>query len=129
MTLNAEKVVALVDKWVCALGLGPEWAVGVKINETKKFCNKKDRDAMAFTVVREAYFEADIAFNAWHYINKDSAFLDLVCCHEVLHILMNKMGLLIDEALGDNTELSDIIQENVIEHVSRALIKLQDAPK
>ncbi len=125
--LDAEHVTQLVDKWRERLGLGLQWSIAVKVNEQKADCKKGYRDCFAFTEVEEAYFTADITFNAWRFETKgkDDAFVDLVACHEVLHVVLHKLEHLTDEAIGSD-HIGTILTENAVELISRALLKLQD---
>ncbi len=134
LEIDPERVTALVDKWRELLGLGREWSLGVKVAETPEDLEPDDReehrDSFAFTRVEEAYFIADITFCAWRLRekDKDNSYLDLVACHEVTHVVLHKLEALAAVALGArNSGLCTILTENAVEHVSRALVRLQDA--
>jgi hypothetical protein len=122
--LTEEKVIELVDKWRLRLNISPQWSIGIHLIDEKKKSKKSLRDAYASTTVSEEYFQADITFNGWMFEEKDDEFLDLVACHEVLHIIFNKQEVLVTKALGEgNEELADILNENIAEIISRALVK------
>lgn len=124
MKITIEHLTELVDKWRNKLGLGLEWSIGVHLIEEKKKSKKSLRGAYASTVTDEAYFQADITFNGWMFEKKDEDFLNLVTCHEILHIVFNKQDILVKKALGeDNEEIAEILTENLAETISRALVK------
>jgi hypothetical protein len=126
--LDPEHITLLVDKWRERLGIGLQWTIGVKVIDERKDGTKGYRDCFAFTEVEEAYFTADITFNGWRFPGKDDAYVDLVACHEVLHILLHKLEHLTDQALGDE-HIGNILTENVVELISRALVALQDGKR
>lgn len=123
--LDPEHLIGLIDKWRDRLGLGTEWSIGLKVIEDRKDGKKGFRDAFAYTEVDEAYFQADVTFHAWRFDGKDDAFVDLVACHEVLHVRLHKLEHLASRALEDE-HLVTILTENVVEYISRALVRLQN---
>lgn len=123
--MDKRKLCGLIEKWRGVLGLSEHWSIGVKVNTKPSDAPEEFRDAFAYTEVEEAYFQADISFNEWRFASKDDEYLDLVACHEVLHIVMHKVEGLVEQALGDNEELATILNENTVEILSRALLKIQ----
>ncbi len=123
--LDPEHLTNLVDKWRDRLGVGPHWTIVIKLAVEKGEVKRRQRGNFAFTGVDEAYFQADITFCAWNFEDKDDDYVDLVACHEVLHIVLHKLEHLAELGLGDDDYLHTILTENVVETISRALCALQ----
>ncbi len=120
--LGEEHVARLVEKWRARL-LASEWSLGVRVLPDCD-TDEDNKDAFAYTMVDAPYFVAKITFNAKRFSGKDEAFLDLVACHEVLHVVLHESEHLVARALKDQ-HMADVVCENAVERLSRALVRLQ----
>ncbi len=126
LNLDEERVALLVHKWRLLL-LPAEWSLGVRVLDE---CPESDResyaDAFAYTEVEGAYFSAKITFLRRRFADKDGDFLDLVACHEVLHVVLHMSEHLVGRACKKDKHTAEVVTENAVEILSRAFLKLQN---
>lgn len=128
MKIDPVKLQARVNFWRKLFQLDAMWDIRIHIVQAHEPIPEDAKDAAGTCVPDSSYFQADVTFYETNVSN--SAELDEVVCHELLHIVFDPLEIAAKSALGaSHDNLADMLVESTIERVSRAFCALAKRKK
>lgn len=119
--VSQRELTRLITKWRRILGIAPQWRIGVRIHE-KPQPGGEPEDAHARIEVQPQYYSAELDIYAWNCVGTD---MDLVICHEMLHIVMKPTETLVRAAYGKRLEeTAEQHTESVVDFLTDAFVRL-----
>ena len=103
-----------------------KWEIEIVVYANEEDTPEKFRDSEAWISTVEDVFYATLNVNAWQIDSAEQ--LDQAICHETTHIVMGPLESIMLSAFGAQfTTFGTTILEQTIEHVSRAMVRLQNS--
>jgi hypothetical protein len=109
--VTERRVRHLIEKWRDLLGISPKWEFAVKLHQAEDESPEDERDCAAHVTNDGAYMRSLIAFNLWHRECQED--LESVVTHEMIHVLMDRIDLTIEDALRRTPGLYREMTESV----------------
>lgn len=124
MTQDQKRIRTYIKKWKKLLGIHPRWRFFITAYERPEDGPEKYKDCAAWVQTSSASMYSYIYFNTW---SEDClADLESVVTHELLHVLHDRMDMVIKAALGKQfKKLYGEITESVVENLEAAFRELR----
>lgn len=105
------RIRALIEKWRQLLGISPKWEIAVKLYRDQDEAPEDERDCAAHVTNDGAYLRSYMSFNLWH--RECCEDLESVVTHEMIHVLMDRLDLAVEDALRRTPKLYREMTESV----------------
>lgn len=123
--VNEKTVNAVLRKWRPLLGLDSRWLIDVRIVKEKETWPYED--ACAAVKPAPGYFQARLLLHEPQ-IKEDDHTLEHIVLHELVHIVLWPLCLVVRDALGDDHEATwRDMMEAAVEQMTRALLRKKSA--
>lgn len=125
MKVTKQIVSRLLSKWRRLMDIDHKWEIAINVYASEEDTPEKFRDSEAWIDTVEDVFYATLNVNAWQINSAEQ--LDQAICHETTHIVMGHLESIMLSAFGAQfTTFGTTILEQAIEHISRAMVRLQN---